>query len=225
MKQFDTVIFDLDGTLLNSLEDLCDSTNAALKEMGYPLRTFEEVRTFVGNGVRKLIERAVPANIEQEDVVRCLLLFEANYEKNKKNKTKPYLGIMDLLKELQERGYKTAVISNKYHEAVCALTDYYFKDFIKFPLGEKDGMPNKPAPDGVKMVLKTLNSDPRKTVMVGDSDVDILTAQNAGISSVGVTWGFRTKELLEKVGADYIIDEPHALLDLVLCEKIFNPSF
>ncbi|WP_206459155.1 HAD family hydrolase [Anaerovorax sp. IOR16] len=215
MKKFDTVIFDLDGTLLNSLEDLCDSTNAALKEMGYPIRTLDEIRIFVGNGVWKLIERAVPNHSSKEDVGRCFRLFETHYEKNKENKTRPYEGIVELLQALKKQGYKTAVISNKYHEAVCALTAHYFGNFFDVSVGEKEGIPKKPAPDGIKTVLKSLNSDSQNAIMVGDSDVDILTAKNAGLKSVGVTWGFRTKELLKKVGADYIIDEPKALLDLL----------
>lgn len=215
MKQFDTVIFDLDGTLLNSLEDLCDSTNVALKEMGYPLRTLEEIRTFVGNGVYKLIERAVPEHIKEEDIVHCFHIFEAHYDKNKDHKTKPYLGIIEVLNELKERGYKMAVLSNKYQEAVSVLSVQYFGDLFDVSCGEKEGILIKPSPDGVKEVLKILNSMPQKTVMVGDSDVDIYTAKNAELTSIGVTWGYRKKELLKEVGAEYIIEEPYALLDLL----------
>jgi len=187
LEKCKTIVFDLDGTLLNSLEDLCDSTNAALNKMGYPLRSMEEIRSFVGNGVWKLIERAVPNGTTKEETERCFTFFEAYYEENKENKTRPYEGIIELLQELKKRGYKTAVISNKYHEAVGALTEYYFNALFDVFLGETEEIPKKPAPDGVRKVLGLLNSQPLSTIMVGDSDVDILTAKNADLRSVGVT--------------------------------------
>ncbi|WP_324823995.1 HAD family hydrolase [Sinanaerobacter sp. ZZT-01] len=215
MKKYKTIVFDLDGTLLNSLEDLCDSTNAALNKMGYPLRSIEEIRSFVGNGVWKLIERAVPNGTTKEETERCFTFFEAHYEKNKENKTRPYEGIIELLQELKKRGYRTAVISNKYHEAVGTLTGHYFSGLFNAYLGETEGIPKKPAPDGVRRILELLHCQPFSAIMVGDSDVDILTAKNADLRSVGVTWGYRTRELLKQVGADYIIDEPKELLNLL----------
>ncbi len=215
MRNFETVIFDLDGTLLNSLEDLCDSTNEALNKMGYPLRTLEEVRKFVGNGVWKLIEHAVPAGIKKEEIEQCYALFKEYYKKNKENKTRPYAGIPEILQELKNRGYKTAVISNKYHQAVVDLTNHYFSGLLDTCLGEREGVPKKPEPDGIRKILELLDSKEQSTLMVGDSDVDILTAKNAHLKSAGVTWGFRSERLLRECGADYILNEPVELLDLL----------
>jgi len=213
--KYDTIIFDLDGTLLNTLEDLMDSLNYALTCHGYERRTLEEVRAFVGNGVKKLVERALPLHSTEEDIEQCLASFTEHYSKNMQNKTRPYNGIMELLLDLNRYNYKIAIVSNKYDSAVKKLSMEYFGDFIDVAIGESKSVKPKPAPDSVFAAIKELGSELNKTIFVGDSDTDVQTAKNAGITCVGVTWGFRTRELLRKEGADYLIDTPKELLTLI----------
>lgn len=202
------VIFDLDGTLLNTLEDLWISTNFALSQFGYPERTFEEVRMFVGNGVRKLIERAVPENCQNID--ECLAVFKKHYAENMYNHTVPYNSIEKILKDLQAQGLKTAVVSNKFDLAVKELCKKYFGDLIDIAIGQFDDVPPKPAPNGVLKALKELGEE--TAIYVGDSEVDVQTAKNANLTCIGVTWGFRDRENLK--GADFIIDEPCDIIDI-----------
>ncbi len=202
------VIFDLDGTLLNTLEDLWISTNFALSQFGYPQRTFEEVRMFVGNGVRKLIERAVPENCQNVD--ECLAVFKKHYAENMYNHTAPYNSIEKILKDLQAQGVKTAVVSNKFDLAVKELCKKYFGDLIDIAIGQFDDVPPKPAPNGVLKALKELGEE--TAIYVGDSEVDVQTAKNANLTCIGVTWGFRDRENLK--GADFIIDEPCDIIDI-----------
>ncbi len=212
--KLDTAIFDLDGTLLNTLDDLTDSVNDTLTRFGFPRRTRDEVRRFVGNGVPLLIERAVPPGTDRETYESCLAAFKAHYEKNMCCKTAPYPGIPELLAALKKRGIKTAVVSNKFDAAVKGLCRRYYGDWIRVAIGERADVRKKPAPDSVFAALRELGSKPERTLFIGDSDVDIQTAQNAGLTSVGVTWGFRGREVLERAGADHIVDAPDQLLQL-----------
>ena len=211
----DTIIFDLDGTLLNTLEDLKDSTNFALRKFNYPERTLEEVRQFVGNGVQKLIERAIPKGIENKDFAECLAVFKTHYAQNMYNKTAPYQGIEEMLAKLKQSGIKTAVVSNKFDLAVKELCKKYFGNLIEIAIGESDNVRKKPAPDSVLRAIKELNSKKESCIYSGDSDVDVQTAKNTGISCIGVTWGFRDRKLLEREGAKYIIDKPLELIDII----------
>lgn len=211
----DTIIFDLDGTLLNTLEDLKDSTNFALRKFNYPERTLEEVRQFVGNGVQKLIERAIPGGKENKHFEECLNVFKTNYEQNMYNKTAPYKGIEEMLAKLKQNGIKTAVVSNKFDLAVKELCKKYFGNLIEIAIGESDNVRKKPAPDSVLRAIKELNSKKESCIYSGDSDVDVQTAKNTGISCIGVTWGFRDRALLEREGAKYIIDKPLELIDII----------
>ncbi|QHQ62166.1 HAD-IIIA family hydrolase [Anaerocolumna sedimenticola] len=213
--KYTTVIFDLDGTLLNTLEDLTDSVNYALGKFGYPLRTIDEIRQFVGNGVKVLINLAVPNKTSAEDTDKCLKLYRKHYSENMQNKTRPYDGITEMLKSLKEKGIKLAVVSNKYDTAVKALCNDYYKEYIEVAIGESPDVAKKPAPDSVFAALKELGSEKEDALYVGDSDVDVHTAHNAGIKCVGVTWGFRNREILKREGADYIIDKPEELLQYV----------
>ncbi len=215
IKKYDTIIFDLDGTLLDTLEDLTDSVNFALELHGYPKRSIEEIRTFVGNGVGRLIELAVPGGMDDPFYSDCLEVFRTHYSKNMQNKTAPYKGIIELLKHLKEENYKLAVVSNKFDKAVKGLVREFFGDYIQVAIGESTHISRKPAPDTVFKALEELNASLDKAVYVGDSDVDVKTANNAGIKCVGVTWGFRDREVLEKEGADYIIDLPMELLEII----------
>lgn len=212
-----TVIFDLDGTLLNTLNDLADSVNFALDTCNYPKRTLEEIRTFVGNGVKILIKKSVPNGTDNKNIDMCLNIFKNHYSKNMQNKTNPYDGILELLSYLKENNIKTAVVSNKFDTAVKALSNNYFGKLISVAVGEneKAGIAKKPAPDSVFAVLKLLNSKKDESIYVGDSETDIKTAKNAGLISVGVTWGFRTREILINEGANYIINTPKELIKIL----------
>ena len=204
------VIFDLDGTLLNTLDDLADSTNYALSKFGYPTRTIEEVRQFVGNGVAKLIERAIPEGKNNPNFEKCLSIFKENYAQNMYNKTAPYNGIIEMLSNLKSKGIKIAVVSNKFDLAVKELCKKYFEGFIDFAAGENEaqGIKKKPAPDTVLSVLNEFNFAPEDAVYVGDSDVDIMTAKNSKMPCISVTWGFRDKKFLLENGATILINAP-----------------
>lgn len=215
MKKYDTVIFDLDGTLLNTLEDLTDSVNYALKLHGYPKRTIEEIRSFVGNGVARLMEFSIPDGRNNPLFEKCLEDFRSHYSKNMQNKTDAYKGIRELLVQLSEKNYKMAIVSNKFDKAVKGLNQVYFGQYIKVAIGESENVSKKPAPDTVFKALEELGSTADKAVYVGDSEVDVKTAKNSGTVCVGVTWGFRGRKLLEEKGADYIIDKPIELLEII----------
>lgn len=204
------VIFDLDGTLLNTLDDLADSTNYALSKFGYPTRTIDEVRQFVGNGVAKLIERAIPEGKNNPNFEKCLAIFKENYAQNMYNKTTPYNGIIEMLSNLKSKGIKIAVVSNKFDLAVKELCKKYFEGFIDFAAGENEaqGIKKKPAPDTVISVLNEFNFAPEDAVYVGDSDVDIMTAKNSKMPCISVTWGFRDKKFLLENGATILINAP-----------------
>jgi phosphoglycolate phosphatase len=204
------IIFDLDGTLLNTLDDLADSTNIMLKHFNYPARTKEEVRNFVGNGVAKLIERAIPDGINNPKFNDCLKMFKELYPKNMYNKTAPYPEIIDMLNALKTKGYKIAVVSNKFDLAVKSLCEKYFPNLIDFASGENEaaGIKKKPAPDTVLNVLKFFGLENSDAIYTGDSEVDIQTAKNCGMECISVTWGFKDKEFLVNNGAKNIVDSP-----------------
>lgn len=211
------LIFDLDGTLLNTLEDLTDSTNYALKKFNFPQRTINEVRNFVGNGVAKLIERAIPNGRENENFEDCLEVFKQNYAENMNNKTSPYEGIMDLLKELKSKNYKIAVVSNKFDLAVKGLCARYFADLVDIAIGEneKAGIKKKPAPDTVNQVLKNFNISNEEAIYIGDSEVDIMTAKNSNMDCISVTWGFKDKEFLLANDAKIIVNSPDEIISIL----------
>lgn len=209
--KYGLLIFDLDGTILNTLEDLKESTNYALDFHGFPKRTLDEVRRFVGNGIGKLIERAVPAGTPAKEAQRVLATFKRHYGEHCADHTKPYEKIPEFLKAVRERGCQTAVVSNKADFAVQELCEQYFPGMFDFVVGEREGIRRKPCPDSVNEVLRTLGKTTDEAVYVGDSDVDVETAKNAGMPVIGVSWGFRGREFLEAHGAEWIADEPEDL--------------
>lgn len=213
--KFDTLIFDLDGTILNTLEDLSDSVNFALSKNNLPCRTTEEIRSFVGNGIRLLIERAVPKNTEHTVIDNCFADFKAHYKGNSTNKTKPYEGITEVLCELKQKNIKLALVSNKADFAVQEIVERYFPDVFQYATGEKEGVRRKPYPDSVFAAMEYLGSDKNNTVYIGDSEVDVETARNCGIPCVAVTWGFRDKEVLEKLNPEYIVDKAEQIIDIL----------
>ena len=215
MKKITTIIWDLDGTLLNTLEDLTDSVNYMLSIHNYPQRSIEEIRSFVGNGLAKLTERALPDTVTPEEYNTCLSEFKAYYKMHMQDKTGPYEGILDVLKTLQTKGYHMAVVSNKADAAVKELIPIYFGDLLPVAIGDMEGREKKPAPDSVYEAMKQLGVTKEECIYIGDSDVDVNTAKNSGIPGIAVLWGFRTKEQLEAVGATTFAETPEDLIALL----------
>lgn len=214
-EKITTVIFDLDGTLLNSLDDLHTCVNVMLDRYGMPLRTLEEIRSFVGNGIERLLELSVPQgrdNVHYEQIVKE---YKEYYGIHCNDVTMPYPQIPELLQTLKERGYKLAITSNKNIEATKRLAQLHFPQYMDVAMGAKDGIRKKPAPDMVLETMKELGSKPEECVFVGDSEVDILTAKNTGIPCISVDWGFRTREELLAAGAEVIIEHPLEMMELL----------
>ena len=215
------VIFDLDGTLLNTIDDLASAANAALSACNLPTRSVEQCRQFVGNGVSKLLERALPK--EKQDPALLSRMHEAfftYYDAHLADRTCPYVGIGDLLQALQMRKIKMAVASNKYQRATQWLVEHFFPSIhFSAVLGQRDNIPVKPHPQIVQDILATAQENPAFCVYVGDSDVDMQTARNAGVKACAITWGFRTRELLRTYEPAYLIDRP---ADLLMLPEIKN---
>jgi phosphoglycolate phosphatase len=215
MKKFDTVIFDMDGTLLNTLDDLWAAVNYALREAGMKERTLDEVRAFVGNGVEKLMRRSVSADCDEETFERTFKSFKAYYAKHSHDRTGAYAGVVELLRELKEDGYALAIVSNKLDSAVKELSRVYFDGIVKVAIGDQPGLAKKPAPDMVEAALKELGKTKEHAVYVGDSDVDFLTAKNSGLPCISVLWGFRDKDFLVACGADRFAETPEDVQKIV----------
>jgi phosphoglycolate phosphatase len=209
------VIFDLDGTLLYTLEDLKNSVNFALEKNNFPTRTLNEVREFVGNGIESLMRSASPEGISEEAFYKCFCDFKEYYKIHSEDNTKEYDGITDVLKALKANGFLLAVVSNKADFAVNTLCKKYFPGLLDCAIGERDGIKRKPCPDSVNEVLKEFAVDKEKCFYVGDSDVDVKTANNAGVRCIACTWGFRSKVVLERENPEYIIDSPKEILEVV----------
>ncbi len=203
--KYSLAIFDMDGTILNTLEDLKDSLNFALTQNGLPTRTLEETRRFVGNGIRRLVELGVPENSSKGTTEKVFECFNEHYAVHCNDKTRAYDGITELIKRLDSLGIKTAVVSNKSDYAVQTLCKDYFDGLFGFALGLKDSIRKKPYPDSVNLVLEKFNIKKENAVYIGDSEVDIMTAGNAGIDCISVDWGFRTDEELVNAGARKIV--------------------
>lgn len=211
--RYTTAIFDLDGTLLDTLDDLTDAVNATLRSFGYPERTRDEVRCFVGNGARLLIERSlggVPENFEE-----IFAFYDEYYTSHSMIKTAPYPGVCEALRELVKREVKIAVVSNKQDKAVKALVRKFFGDCCSVAVGESKKVRRKPAPDSVNAAIEELFSEKYECVYIGDSDVDIETAKNAGIDCISVTWGFRDRDFLTAHGAVTFAGKPEELNKLI----------
>ena len=213
---YQTVIFDLDGTLLDTLEDLYRAVNLALFRYSFPRRTRDEVRMFVGNGVEALIRRAVPPEAEEDAVLDTLAYFKAAYAGMCEENTAPYEGIIPLLRALRAEGIRTAVVSNKFDAATKQLCRKYFGDLVEVAVGERAGVSKKPAPDTVLEALRLLGVTAEGAVYIGDSDVDIATAKNCGMPCISVTWGLRDTDFLKANGAQTLVDAPIALRELLL---------
>jgi len=212
MRQYDTYIFDLDGTLLYTLEDLTNSVNHAMRAFGLPEHTTEDVRKMVGNGIRKLIERAIPDGKGNPQYEHVFSSFVEHYLEHNLDTTRPYEGIMETLKQLKRQGRKMAVVSNKYYKATEELCRHFFNGYIDVAIGESDNIRKKPAPDSVIEAIRRLGADKESCVYVGDSEVDIETARNSGLPCISVLWGFRNEKFLLEHGAETLIKHPEEIL-------------
>ena len=215
MKQYKAVIFDMDGTILNTIEDLYRATNHALRMYHLPERTLEEEYYFVGNGLYKTAERAVPDGTDPETVQKVYEELVRFYKDHSEDHTGPYNGIVGVIKAVRLRGIKTAVVSNKADFAVRKLVDKFFADCFDEAMGETEGFALKPEADMVDEICSRLGVSKDETVYVGDSNVDLLTAENSGMDCIAVSWGFRGREKLTEYGARIIIDSPEELLNLI----------
>lgn len=209
----DNFIFDLDGTLLNTLNDLAASTNYALRSAGMPEHSVEDVRRFVGNGVKKLMERAIPDGLENPKFDETYATFRRHYLEHSLDTTKPYEGIPEVLAELKRRGKKLAIVSNKFYAATQELAKHFFPETIQVAIGERENIHKKPAPDTVLEAMRQLGVGKEGSIYIGDSDVDIDTAKNVGIPCISVLWGFRDKDFLISHGATHLIKTPKELLE------------
>ena len=214
-QKIDTVIFDMDGTVLDTLQDLADAVNAALKAFGMPERTIDEVRAFVGNGVRRLLELSVPDGFANPRFEEVFAKFRKYYGVHCNDKTKAYDGILPLLRELEKEGYGLAIVSNKLDSAVKELNEIYFEGIVKVAIGEVEGIAKKPAPDMVEKALRELGKTKETAVYVGDSDVDLMTARNVGLPCISVLWGFREEGFLKEQGARYFAKAPAEIPKLI----------
>ena len=218
------LIFDLDGTLLNTLSDLRDSTNYALKKFDFPVRSTEEIRNFVGNGLRMLIRRAVPNETDEETVDRVLAEMKAHYREHYHDGTVPYDGILPFLTEMKKRGFHMAIVSNKADPMVQLLRTLYFDDLISVAVGELEGIARKPAPDMVEIAMQRLGCTAENAVYIGDSEVDIETAKSAGLPCLSVGWGFRDEEILHNAGAKTIYHSPAELQEALMSYPLTKMS-
>ena len=211
---YTTYIFDLDGTLLDTLQDLANAVNYSMRTMKYPERTLDEVRRFIGDGMKMLIRRAVPAETGEEDCEKALALFREYYNAHLCDCTTVYGGMGELISTLKADGKKLAVVSNKADDASNAVVHHFFGDSFDIVLGRREDFPPKPEPDSVLYVMKQLGSDTAECIYIGDSDTDVDTAHNAGLPCIGVTWGNRERRLLEEKGAEFIVDSPEEIPDI-----------
>lgn len=216
--RYTTAILDMDGTILDTLEDLHTSVNAAMRWAGAPERTLEEVRQFVGNGAYKLIERSLPAGTKRARIEQVLSFYRPYYETHAQIHTRPYPGIPETLAALRERGVRLAVASNKPDGAVKQLAARYFPGLFDVAVGDRTGLRVKPAPDLVTVAMNVLRADPAATVYIGDSDVDIETAKNAGLACISVAWGFRDETFLLRRGAQTIVHTTQELYDAIIAD-------
>ena len=210
-----TILFDLDGTLLNTIDDLADAANWVCAQNGWPTFSVETYKHFVGNGIPKLVERFSPESARTpEQLAATLAAFSARYDAHKEDKTAPYPGMAELLDTLQAEGIQTAVFSNKADEFCGKIVEHYFgKGKFTVIRGSRKGVPTKPDPAGVYALMQDIGADPKTTLFIGDSDVDILTGHNAHLPAMGVLWGFRGRAELTAVGADALAAKPEDILD------------
>lgn len=210
------VLFDMDGTVMNTLEDLCDSVNFSLRHFALPEITLEQTRCFVGNGARRLIEQAVPPGTEKDRIEEILKYYVNYYQAHCLIKTAPYAGVTDLMKKLKKAGIRQVIVSNKPDAATKEIAERFFNGLTEFAIGEREGLRRKPWPDMVDAAVEQLGLKKEECVFVGDSEVDIATAKNAKVDCISVLWGFRDRDALYKAGAGVFAETPEELGDRIL---------
>lgn len=217
MKKYQAVIFDLDGTLLNTITDICASLNEALDQNGYATFTEEDCKMLVGSGVKKLIERAIPDETDEEKKEKVLNEYRSYYSRDLMKKTRPFSNMPRILQELNDNDIKIGVVSNKPDNDTKRLILHYFPEVdFAFVSGSRNDMPHKPDPAIVNFALDSMGVQAKNAIFVGDSDVDVLTGQNANMPTIGASWGYRSQEELSKTGADYMAEKPYDLLKILL---------
>ena len=214
--RYKLAIFDLDGTVLDTLQDLANAVNRALEMHGYPQHTVEDVRVFVGNGVAKLIRRAVPAETSDAECENVLADFKASYRAHINDCTKPYAGIPEMLRALKDAGVKVGINSNKFDAALQSLCHIHFEGLYDYAVGESEITPKKPDPTAARRIMEAMQVSPEETIYIGDSDVDMQTGRNAGVATAWVSWGFRRRDEMGSCEIPVAFDTPQALLDYLL---------
>lgn len=214
--KYKLVIFDLDGTVLNTLEDLANAVNRALEMHNYPTHSIEDVRRFVGNGVAKLIRRAVPADATEDDCASVLADFKASYRQHINDCTKPYPGVPELLRDLRAAGIKVGINSNKFDAALQSLCHIHFEGLYDYAVGESEITPKKPDPTAARRIMDAMGVTPEETIYIGDSDVDLHTGRNAGTDVAWVSWGFRKRSEMQGLDIPAAFDAPEALRDYLI---------
>lgn len=215
MEGINTIIFDMDGTVLNTLDDLTDSVNHVLAEFKMPQHKTEEYRKYFGNGIKYALQCAALDGTSEETIDRMLPVFKEYYNAHCLDKTRPYAGIPELMAYAKEKGYKMAIVSNKIDSAVKELNDRFFSEYVDVAIGEKPGIKRKPAPDTVFAALQELGSSEKEAVYIGDSEVDLETAVNSGLLCISVLWGFREKDFLISRGASLFAEKPEDVLSIL----------
>ena len=213
--KINTIVWDMDGTVLNTLIDLRESVNYVLSLYGMPERSIEEYRSFFGSGIRHALECAVPQGTSKETIDEMLPLFKEHYDIHCMDNTCPYDGVLDVMKKLKEMGYKMAIVSNKIDSAVKELNERFFRDSVETAIGERDGINRKPAPDMVEQALAELGRTKEESVYIGDSEVDLLTARNSGLPCISVLWGFRDRDYLIEEGAEVFAETPEDIIQIL----------
>lgn len=209
------VVFDMDGTILNTIDDIANSVNYALKKCAYPTRSMAEVLSFVGNGVKVLMQRAVPNGLSEADFDKCFAEFMAHYNIHKNDNTAPYDGILELMAELDKQGVKMSVVSNKFDAGVKELAKNLFAGYLPVAIGESEKVMPKPNPSGVWYAMELMGANKNDTVYIGDSEVDYQTAKNSEITFIAVTWGFRPRSLHEQLGVKNIAEKPLDIVEIL----------
>lgn len=215
MRKRNTIIFDMDGTLLNTLDDIADSLNYSLEQCGYPTHTLDDIRKMIGGGASILIQRAAPKNLSEQNMDELKKVFLGHYFKNSNNKTDLYDGIRPLVSRLKEEGFQMGIVSNKGDKAVKELNEFYFQDQMAMALGERPDITRKPAPDALLLAIDMLGVTKEECIYVGDSEVDAQFSINAGVPCIVVTWGFRDREELLQVNPDAIVDTVDELYEQI----------
>ena len=219
MQEITTIVFDMDGTVLNTLEDLTVSMNYVLDRFNMPGHRLEEYRLFFGNGVKEALRLSLPEGASADIIDEMMVVFKEHYDAHCMDRTRPYDGIVDVMRQLKEKGYRLAIVSNKIDSAVKELNDRFFADYVDTALGEKTGINRKPAPDMVYAALKEMGSTKEESIYIGDSEVDLMTARNSELPCISVLWGFRDKKYLIEQGADCFADRPEDIIRILAGEK------